>query len=420
MMKVLVLSDTFPPHNKGGAGIITYRLARQLHQEGCQVSVIATRPEPGPVEIATREGLRVHTLPSQYPERFMAYLGLYNPLVLPSVRRIMEEVDPDVVHAHNVHLHLSFHSLKLAHDLGKPAFYTPRDVMTFAYGKFFQFIDFNDTSLPGQFDYRLSPWDSLRRYRFRYFPLRNLLIRRYIGKNVCRLITPSKALKEALAANKVGEALVIYDGIDVEEFQEPDESRLSAFKDRHGLRNRQVVLFGGRISYFKGGEQIVRAMAQIKRQSPEAILLVVGGIDGYSLTMKELAQNLGVSDGLAFTDWLTAEEMKLAYAASDVAVTPSIYLDCFPLINLEAMAAKKPIVGTCFGGTPEAVIDGETGYIVNPLNIEALADRITSLLLDPGKARQMGMAGSQRVRGEFSLEKQAARTIALYEEALRG
>jgi glycosyltransferase involved in cell wall biosynthesis len=160
-------------------------------------------------------------------------------------------------------------------------------------------------------------------------------------------------------------------------------------------------------------------MAQVKKQVPDATLLVAGRTDGYALTMKELAQSLGIGDGLTFTDWLSAEEMKLAYAASGVVVTPSIYLDCFPVINLEAMAAKRPIVGTCFGGTPEAVVDGETGYIVNPLNIEALADRITALLLAPDKARQMGMAGYQRARQELSLAKQAATTLALYEAALR-
>ena len=93
---------------------------------------------------------------------------------------------------------------------------------------------------------------------------------------------------------------------------------------------------------------------------------------------------------------------------------PSIYLDPFPRINLEAMASKKPVVGTCFGGTPEVVINNQTGYIVNPLNAEMMARKIIDLLKNFQKAKKFGEAGYQRVINEFSLEKQVKITLEYY------
>ena len=69
------------------------------------------------------------------------------------------------------------------------------------------------------------------------------------------------------------------------------------------------------------------------------------------------------------------------------------------------MACKKPVIATCFGGSREAVIDGETGYIVNPFNIDKLADKIIYLLKNSEVARKFGEAGYERVKKEFSSEK---------------
>lgn len=108
--------------------------------------------------------------------------------------------------------------------------------------------------------------------------------------------------------------------------------------------------------------------------------------------------------------------MRIVYNASDVVVVPSLYLDPFPTVNLEAMACKKPVVGTCFGGTPEIVRDGITGYIVNPLNVENMAEKIVDLLKNSEKAKKFGQAGYERVKSQFSLDKQVLETLRWYQE----
>ena len=78
--------------------------------------------------------------------------------------------------------------------------------------------------------------------------------------------------------------------------------------------------------------------------------------------------------------------MQCAYAAADVFVTPSICFDTFGLVNLEAMRYAKPVVASCFGGLPEVVVDGETGFIENPFDVQAFSDRLRILLDQPDGA----------------------------------
>ena len=128
--------------------------------------------------------------------------------------------------------------------------------------------------------------------------------------------------------------------------------------------------------------------------------------------MIEIAKSKNVF--LILTGWIKNEELKSAYHSSNVIVTPSIYLDPFNLINIEGMICKKPIVGTCFGGTSEIIINNKTGYIVNPLNIQLMAEKIIDLLKNSDKAEQFGSLGYNRAKQEFSLEKQTNKYLKLF------
>ena len=112
--------------------------------------------------------------------------------------------------------------------------------------------------------------------------------------------------------------------------------------------------------------------------------------------------------------WLSQEEMAAAYGSADVVTTPSLCLDTFNLINIEAMSAGKPVVGTIFGGTPEIVLDGTTGYVRNPLKIEAYTDALQTILTDPALAKRMGEAGKKRVEEHYSLDVFVQRQLEAY------
>jgi glycosyltransferase involved in cell wall biosynthesis len=196
------------------------------------------------------------------------------------------------------------------------------------------------------------------------------------------------------------------------------EAEQAAFRTGHDLVGRRVILFAGRINRAKGGEQILRALPHIVAQVPEAVLLVLARPGGYGEGMLSIAESLGIRQHIRFAGWLSGEILAAAFSAADVCVTPSVYFDNFPTVNLEAQAAGTPVVGTCFGGTPEAVVDGETGFIVNPYNVEQLAERIGQLLADDALRARMGDQARQRVRQHYHWLTQGENLVSLYRRIL--
>jgi glycosyltransferase involved in cell wall biosynthesis len=223
----------------------------------------------------------------------------------------------------------------------------------------------------------------------------------------------SYALKNFLNANGIGNVEVIYNGIKVEDF-ETKIDEVVEFKKRYNLFNKKIIFFGGRVSKSKGAEKILEAMRLIVKMAKDAMLVIAGGGGNYLNHLKNLSQKLNINDYVLFLGQVPHNQMRIIYDAADIVVVPSLYLDPFPTVNLEAMACKKPVVGTCFGGTPEIVQDGVTGYIINPFNVEEMVEKIVDLLENPEKAKQFGEAGYKRVRDDFSLDKQLETMLRWY------
>ena len=104
--------------------------------------------------------------------------------------------------------------------------------------------------------------------------------------------------------------------------------------------------------------------------------------------------------------------MKKAYAASSVVLVPSICFDALPRTVLEAMALGKPVVATCYGGAKEAVIDGVTGFVVNPFDTGRMAEKVLEILKDP---ERFGQAARARIEAEFNLNDKIAELVKIYE-----
>ncbi len=380
-------------------------LAKEYQRLGHDVAVLTTTPDLREQGLSHWEGLRVHRiLAPPYPERWRAYLSLYNPWVVKSVRRVLLQERPDALHAHNVHYHLSYHVLKVAAGIGIPAAITFHDVMAVDLGKFTQGIPLHDLSEWPIVDYRVRTWRTLRDYKLRYFPLRNAFIRWYLHQFAQARVAVSQELRRLLETNGVRCTHVIHNGLDLAGWCSKPE-QVQELSDRLGLQGRKVILFGGRLGYWKGARQIVKALPIIVQAVPEAVLLVLGHAGPETEAMHVLAEALGVQQHLILAGWLERQELVAAYGASHVVVVPSICMESFSLVTLESMAARKPVVATCIGGPREIVVDDKTGYLVNPLNVEILARRIITLLQDERKARYMGEAGYERLMERFTLER---------------
>ncbi len=396
-MKIAVLQDDYPPHHAGGAGVIAKNLATAYVHTGHTVLVITTVQDRALAGEETTEGVRIKRLYTSYPGRWRAYLSLYNPQVVSEIKKELETFHPDIVHVHNVHVHLSYHSIAIAARSGALVFLTAHDTMLFDYGK----------SLNTK---KVSAFALWRAQGLRFNLLSNLFIRHYV-RYVTKVVAVSHALKEALTNNGFKNIEVVHNGIDASIWTRPNG--VDEYKKSLGI-GEQAILFGGRLSGSKGARKLIEALSIIVKTIPEAQLLVVGNKDAYTEGMLSYAQKLGVRGSLVFTGWLVGDELLRAYYAATVVAVPSLYLDPFPTINLEAMACRKPVVATCFGGSSEVVKDTVTGFIVDPHNAEALATKLKELLEDKTTNKAFGEAGYERVTTEFSLDAQAKEYEALF------
>lgn len=403
-MKIIILSDDFPPKSFGGAGIIAYGQACELAKRGHEVTVITTTQNKKDVGKNIYEGLTVFSLYSNVSERFRSYTTMYNPLVIKDIHKIISENHPDAVHVHNVHSQISYHSILIAKKYSKKVLITFHDVMSFHYGKLFPEITF-DNNGKKVFNYKVTWISQLRDYKFRWNPLRNICIKFYLKKVDIKLAV-SRALADALLQNGIKNVSVMRNTINVDSFS-LDPKKVSAFKDKYRLHGKKVLFFGGRLSGAKGIDVAMKALVEINKIIPDARLLVVGQDTGtYVQGLRKDTQSSKVLNNVVFTGWLDRKEIISAYYASDIVLTLSIYMDPLVIINLEAMAAKKPVIGTCFGGTPEVVIDNETGFIVDPHDLSSVVKAVSILLNDAALSEKFGQAGYRRVLKEFQLAKQ--------------
>ncbi|MCP3786136.1 glycosyltransferase family 4 protein [Micromonospora sp. A3M-1-15] len=187
---------------------------------------------------------------------------------------------------------------------------------------------------------------------------------------------------------------------------------------RLGLADRPVVVCVSRLVPRKGQDMLIRAMPEIRRRVPDAALLVVGG-GPYRATLEKLARQIGVERDVVFTGSVPSAELPAHYAAGDVYAMPcrtrnrGLDVEGLGIVYLEASATGLPVVAGDSGGAPDAVREGETGYVVRGRDVAQLADRVATLLADRDLARQFGAAGRAWVEREWRWETQAERMAAL-------
>ncbi|MGC1210670.1 MAG: glycosyltransferase family 4 protein [Micromonospora sp.] len=187
---------------------------------------------------------------------------------------------------------------------------------------------------------------------------------------------------------------------------------------RLGLADRPVVVCVSRLVPRKGQDMLIRAMPEIHRRVPDAALLIVGG-GPYRATLEKLARQTGVERDVVFTGSVPSAELPAHYAAGDVYAMPcrtrnrGLDVEGLGIVYLEASATGLPVVAGDSGGAPDAVREGETGYVVRGRDVAQLADRVATLLADRDLARQLGAAGRAWVEKEWRWETQAQRMADL-------
>lgn len=253
--------------------------------------------------------------------------------------------------------------------------------------------------------------------------------------NADGVVAVSRAMEEdvrALYGVDPERIRVIHNGIDPDEYRpRRDPDRLRALGVDPGA---PVVLFVGRITRQKGILHLVRALRHL-RPGVQAVLCAgapdTPEIGAEMRALVEDARHDAAARIVWIAEMLPREDTITLYSHADVFVCPSVY-EPFGIINLEAMACETPVVASAVGGIPEIVVPGETGLLV-PIEPEgggsveprdpeafsrALADAVNALLDAPEGRREMGRAARARVLEHFSWRAIAAQTLAFYRDLL--
>jgi glycosyltransferase involved in cell wall biosynthesis len=412
-VNVLFLCE-IPDPGVGSSVRQMYGLARELRARGHRTAVVATVRDPGDATPTVIDGTTVFRIHSDYPLRWRGWVSLRNRAIERPLAAVLGEFRPDVVHAHLVHTHLGYHSLTMARRAGAGVVFTSHDAMTFCYQKLTCFH--GGEAHGGQLDdvvARSSKCVPCQRLRFR--PGRNRRIREVLERDVDRVTVVSDELGRVMRANGLPVHRTVHNAL---EFGAPPAPEaVEAFRARHGLDGKRVLAIGGRLHEQKGVGKLLEMLALLRPEFPDVRLVVMGRREIYDDEFRPRAASLGVEDLVVPTGWLGPDELPLAYAAADVFVTPSLCFDTFGIVNLEAMEQGRPVVATTFGGSREVVEDGVSGFIENPFDVAAYAERIAALLRDEGLRDRMGAAGRAALVERFSMSRLADEFLEEYRVA---
>lgn len=224
-------------------------------------------------------------------------------------------------------------------------------------------------------------------------------------------------IKEGVSAEKV---VTVYNGLDIARMTPPPDFRREDARVELGLpreERRFVTIVANMRHVVKDQRTFLRAARRVRDAIPEAAFVLAG--EGEQVEpLRAFARELGIERD-AFFIGRCAKVAELL-SLSDVCVLSSKGIEGFSNAIIEYMATARPVVATAVGGAREQVVDGETGYIVEPGDDATMAAHIISLLRDPERARRMGLRGRQIVQEKFSCEAQLERTERLYEQLLTG
>lgn len=235
---------------------------------------------------------------------------------------------------------------------------------------------------------------------------RSIALSRAASKLVDRVVCVSRdgarvAEEEGISSRRLG---VIWNGIDVERF------------DQSGPIPSGPVVLVARLRPEKGIEHLIAAVSRIAASHPNLRVEIAGDGD-METSLRELVASKGLEDRITFLGHV--EDVPALLRRASCLVLPSL-TEGISLTLLEAMSRGLPVVTTRVGGSPEVVVDGETGLLVPPADAAALGAALARIHDDPAEARRMGDAGRVRAEQSFNVRRMIADYESLYREILEG
>lgn len=205
------------------------------------------------------------------------------------------------------------------------------------------------------------------------------------------------------------------EGVDLSAIDNVDPGLISSLRKRLSLQGKRVILTVGRLVERKGQDMVIKALPAITEKVPNTVYLIVGTGPNES-ALRRLIDEIGLpQDRVHFCGYVPPKELSAYYSMCDVFVMPNRELEGdtegFGIVFLEAGAQRKPCVGGRSGGAGDAIIDGTTGFLVDPHSPTAIAQAVVTLFHDPRLSARLGAAARQRIEKEFQYQSVARRIL---------
>ncbi len=217
-----------------------------------------------------------------------------------------------------------------------------------------------------------------------------------------------------------GHCRVLPNGVDAGRFQPGMD--VTALKKRYRLRDgEKVILTLARVIRRKGHDYVIRALPALIEKHPALRYIICGpGDETFIDELRKLIDELNLKKHVTFTGYVESAELPLFYNLADVYIMPSREIagdtEGFGITYLEANACEKPVIGGASGGVTDAIVEGETGYLVPPTDAGMIGQRLDALLSDPRLAEKLGRAGRERILREYTWRALAGRLMKIIEE----
>ena len=227
-------------------------------------------------------------------------------------------------------------------------------------------------------------------------------------------VMKEKSLRAGIGKQK--QYSVIYSGFEVQPYLDASNRR-DAIRTKLGITPEQKVIgMIGRLYHLKGQEHLMRAFVDIAQEFPDARLLLVG--DGIlKESLKKYAQEKGIAEKVIFTGLVPPETIPEFVAAMDILAHTSLR-EGLPKAVAQGFAGGKAVVAFDIDGSKELVIDGETGFLIPPLDEKKLREKLVWLLKNPQVSYIMGQKGRKRVEDLYPVHKMVDRIENVYIQKL--
>ena len=394
-MKICMISPYFPylehingrkverGYNIGGVERHVYYISRELSKRGHDVTVITTR-SPKHEKLSEIKGVNICRIPIG--------LRIYNSHIPFRILVHLNSDQYDIIHAHTPVPTIA--DLAALRNIAKKCPF----VLTYH----------NDITKEGIFGSIIST-------------IYNMTVGKFLLQHSDIIISTTKtyAINSKQLCKYLQKIKVIPNGVDDKVFNPKlDGSRI---REKYGLKEDcKIVLFVGRLDYYKGCEYLVEAFSTVVKRMKNAHLILVGSgpLEG---RLKEMANELNIADDISFAGYVKDEDLPYYYAACDVFVLPSISLyEGFGIVQLEAMACGKPVITTTLPGVREVDVEGVATIHIPPKNKQKLAEAIIEILKDDDLATRLGKNGRELIVKKYSWSKVAKAIEQVYLEVVRG